>query len=73
VYKAFRPDLENPGREDAIPAFTMMQAMPVPFIQPEDMSNLVAFLASDDSRFITGQNIRVDAGSMLKANRPVGT
>jgi NAD(P)-dependent dehydrogenase (short-subunit alcohol dehydrogenase family) len=47
--------------------------MPVPFIKPEDMSDLVAFLASDDSKFITGQNIRVDAGSMLKAGRPIGT
>lgn len=73
VYKAFRPDMENPTKEDAIPAFTMMQAMPIPFIKPEDMSDLVAFLASDDSKFITGQNIRVDAGSMLKAGRPIGT
>ncbi len=73
VYKSFRPDMENPTKEDAIPAFTMMQAMPIPFIQPEDMSKLVVFLASDDSRFITGQNIRVDAGSMLKSGRPIGT
>lgn len=73
VYKAFRPDMENPTKEDAIPAFTMMQAMPIPFIQPEDMSSLVAFLASDDAKWITGQNIRVDAGSMLKSGRPIGT
>ncbi len=73
VYRSFRPDLENPTRDDAIPAFTMMQAMPVPYIEPEDMSNLVVFLASDESRYLTGQNIRVDAGSMLKANRPIGS
>ena len=72
VYKSFRPDLENPTREDAIPAFTMMQAMPIPYIEPEDMSNLVVFLASDESRYFTGQNLRVDAGSMLQSSRPVG-
>ena len=28
--------------------------------------NLAAFLASDRARYITGQQIRVDAGSLLK-------
>jgi SDR family mycofactocin-dependent oxidoreductase len=66
LYKVFRPDLEHPTREDAIPAFTMFQAMPIPYVDPLDISNLVLFLASDESRYITGQQIRVDAGSLLK-------
>jgi SDR family mycofactocin-dependent oxidoreductase len=66
LYSVFRPDLENPTREDVEPAFTMFQAMPIPYIEPVDISNLVLFLASDESRYITGQNIRVDAGSLLK-------
>lgn len=66
VYRAFRPDLENPTREEAMVALPSMQAMPIPFIDPIDVSHLVAFLASDESRYITGMNIRVDAGSMLK-------
>ncbi len=66
VYKAFRPDLAEPTREDAMEAFPVMQAMPVPYIEPQDVSNLVAFLASDESRYMTGLNIRVDAGAMLK-------
>jgi NAD(P)-dependent dehydrogenase (short-subunit alcohol dehydrogenase family) len=61
IYKAFRPDLEHPTREDAIP-----------YIDPLDVSNLVAFLASDESRYITGMNIRVDAGGMLKAPPALG-
>jgi SDR family mycofactocin-dependent oxidoreductase len=72
IYKAFRPDLENPTREDAMVAFPYMQAMPIPFIDPIDVSNLVAFLASDESRYITGMNIRVDAGSMLKSTPALG-
>ncbi len=71
VYKAFRPDLPHPTREDAMLAFPAMQAMPIPFIDPIDISHLVAFLASDESRYLTGMNIRVDAGAMLKGESVV--
>jgi NAD(P)-dependent dehydrogenase (short-subunit alcohol dehydrogenase family) len=30
--------------------------------QPEDIAAMVAFLASDDARYVTGQLIRVDGG-----------
>ena len=33
--------------------------------QPEDIADVMAFLASDDARFITGQGIMVDGGVML--------
>jgi SDR family mycofactocin-dependent oxidoreductase len=66
LYGMFRPDIQNPSREDVLPAFTMFQAMPIPYVEPLDISNLVLFLASDESRYITGQQIRVDAGSLLK-------
>jgi SDR family mycofactocin-dependent oxidoreductase len=72
VYRAFRPDLEKPTREDVMPALPFMQAMPIPYIDPLDVSNLVAFLASDESRYITGMNIRIDAGAMLKAPPAMG-
>jgi NAD(P)-dependent dehydrogenase (short-subunit alcohol dehydrogenase family) len=66
LYRIFRPDLENPGREDVLPAFNYFQAMPIPFVDPRDISNAVLFLASDEARYITGINLRVDAGSLLK-------
>lgn len=66
VYRAFRPDLEHPTREDAVAAFPAMQAMPIPYIDPGDVSSLVLFLASDESRYLTGMNIRLDAGAMLR-------
>ena len=71
IYKAFRPDLKNPTREDAMVAFPAMQAMPIPFVEPIDISHLVAFLASDESRYMTGMNIRVDAGAMLKGESAI--
>jgi len=66
MYKVFRPDLEEPSREDAELTFSLFQAMPIPWVEPEDIANLAVFLASDESRFITGQQIRVDAGALLK-------
>jgi SDR family mycofactocin-dependent oxidoreductase len=66
MYKQFRPDLEHPTRDDALLTFPMMQAMPVPYVEAEDISNVVCFLASDESRYITGSQFKVDAGAMLK-------
>jgi 3-oxoacyl-[acyl-carrier protein] reductase len=33
--------------------------------KPDDIGGVVAFLASDDARWITGDTIRVDGGSKL--------
>jgi NAD(P)-dependent dehydrogenase (short-subunit alcohol dehydrogenase family) len=33
--------------------------------QPNDIAPVVAFLASDDARWITGDSIHVDGGSKL--------
>lgn len=66
MYRAFRPDLQNPTREDAELSFPVIQAMPIPYVEPEDISEAVVFLASDAARYITGQQLRVDAGGFLK-------
>jgi SDR family mycofactocin-dependent oxidoreductase len=67
IYGLFRPDLENPSRSDAEEAFRGIHLMPIPYIEPVDVANLVVFLASDESRYITGQQFRIDAGSLLKS------
>jgi NAD(P)-dependent dehydrogenase (short-subunit alcohol dehydrogenase family) len=33
--------------------------------QPDDIGGVVAFLASDEARWITGDTVRVDGGSKL--------
>lgn len=55
-------DLITERAETIGPVF--MNTLPVEFIQPEDVSNAVAFLASDDAKFITGMQLKVDAGSV---------
>ncbi len=66
MYKLFRPDLEDPTREQAEAAFPAMQAMPVPYVAVEDVSAAVVYLASEESRFVTGMQLRIDAGGYLK-------
>ncbi|MCW2907500.1 MAG: carveol dehydrogenase, partial [Actinomycetia bacterium] len=55
-----------PTREDAIQAFPVLNAMPVPWVEPADISQVVLFFASDESRYVTGQFIACDAGGHLK-------
>ena len=35
---------------------------PVPWIEPEDVANLVKFVASDKARYATGSQFVIDAG-----------
>uniref|UniRef100_UPI003B68401C mycofactocin-coupled SDR family oxidoreductase n=1 Tax=Rhodococcus sp. O3 TaxID=3404919 RepID=UPI003B68401C len=60
--KMFRPDLENPGPEDMKVVTQMMHVLPIGWVEPEDISNAVLFLASDESRYVTGLTLTVDAG-----------
>ena len=39
---------------------------PVPYVEPEDIANMVCFQASDESGYITGGQFKVDAGGILK-------
>lgn len=66
IRKAFRPDLENPTFEDAVEAYQTTNVLPLPWVEPIDVSNAVLFLASDESRYITGVSLPVDLGSSSK-------
>jgi SDR family mycofactocin-dependent oxidoreductase len=66
VYRLFRPDLDKPTRQDFADAFTTLNALPVPWVEPIDVSNAVLFLASDEARYVTGITLPVDAGFLEK-------
>lgn len=62
TYRLFRPDLDDPGRDDVVELFRSYHSLPVPWIDAADVSEAVAFLAGDASRRITGVMLPVDAG-----------
>jgi SDR family mycofactocin-dependent oxidoreductase len=66
MYKLFRPDLDKPTIDDFRPASQSLNAMPIPWVEPVDISNAVLFLASDEARYITGVALPVDAGAVIK-------
>ena len=58
-------DMSNFTKTDAGRDATLgMQALKR-LAQPDDIGGVVAFLASDDARWITGDTVRVDGGSKL--------
>jgi SDR family mycofactocin-dependent oxidoreductase len=43
-----------------------LNSLPVDLVQPEDVSNAVLFLASDEARYVTGLTMTVDAGASAR-------
>ncbi|OMB94542.1 mycofactocin-coupled SDR family oxidoreductase [Mycobacterium colombiense] len=67
TFRRLRPDLDNPTADDVAEVLAARHLLPVPWIEPVDVSNVVVFLASDQARYITGTQIVVDAGLLAKA------
>jgi len=67
--RLFLPHLDHPTREDAEKpdsTYVAVNVLPVPWVSPGDVSNVVTFLASDASEHLTGLVIPVDAGYLIK-------
>jgi (+)-trans-carveol dehydrogenase len=62
----FDPDNPHPTRETAEPVFASTNALPVPWVEPIDISNAILFLASEEARYITGVTLPVDAGYTVR-------
>jgi SDR family mycofactocin-dependent oxidoreductase len=62
----FVPESENPSLQEFEAAAKTMHVLDLGWIEPEDVSNAVLFLASDESRYVTGIMLPVDAGAGLK-------
>jgi NAD(P)-dependent dehydrogenase (short-subunit alcohol dehydrogenase family) len=66
IYRLFVPDAEHPTRDQFAEASQATNLLPVPWVEPSDVSDAVAFLAGDGARFITGVSLPVDAGVLAK-------
>jgi (+)-trans-carveol dehydrogenase len=66
LYRLFLPAAEHPTREEFAAVSQGMQALPIPWVDPVDISNALLFLASDEARYITGVTLPVDAGTTQK-------
>lgn len=64
TYDLFAPDKSGTaGFEDLERAMGDFHMLPIPLLEPADISNTVLFLASDEARAITSVAMPVDAGS----------
>lgn len=65
TYGLFMPDIDGPTREQAAEVFATLNPLPVPWVESADVTNAVMFLVSDEGRYITGLELKIDAGFCL--------
>jgi SDR family mycofactocin-dependent oxidoreductase len=68
LYELFAPDMPEAERtrENLVPRFAALTALGIPWVEPVDISNAVLWLASDESRYVTGITLPIDAGQTIK-------
>jgi SDR family mycofactocin-dependent oxidoreductase len=66
TFRLFMPDVEHPTQEAAAEIFATTNALPIPWVEPIDISNAVLYLASDEARYVTGTELKIDAGYTIK-------
>jgi (+)-trans-carveol dehydrogenase len=66
MFQLFRPDIDGPSEADALPAFHTQNLLPIPWVEPVDISNGVVYLASDEGRYITATELTIDAGAVWR-------
>jgi (+)-trans-carveol dehydrogenase len=66
-YALFAPELEESARTREVVGERTgsLNPLPVPWVEAIDISNALLWLASDESRYVTGVSLPVDAGRML--------
>lgn len=70
IYQLFLPHLDKPSAEEAKANYIHFNAMKQPWAEASDVANLVLFLASDESRCITGTTQVIDLGATIPFKIP---
>ena len=52
--------------DEVAQAFKGINAMPIAWAEPEDISEAVVFLVSESGRYVSGTQLSVDAGAAAK-------
>jgi (+)-trans-carveol dehydrogenase len=64
--RRYFPDADEPTIDDLGDRMRQRHALPVPWVEPVDISNAVVWLASDEARYVTGITVPVDAGMLVR-------
>lgn len=66
TYDLFLPDREKPTRDDMAEMCKDFALLPIPWADAKDITSAVVWLASDDARYVTGIQLPIDGGTILK-------
>ncbi|BBY65532.1 mycofactocin-coupled SDR family oxidoreductase [Mycolicibacterium helvum] len=67
VWGLFQPDNPNPTRESVEDAFARTHILPVPWMEPIDVSRSILYLVGETGRYITASTLTIDAGFIVKS------
>ena len=62
--------LDQFGRESMAPPMQAMHGLPIPWVEPRDIADAVAWLVSDEARYVTGVALPVDGGVTWPVKAP---
>lgn len=66
TFQLFAPHITNPTADDVRESFASLNLLPIPWIEPSDVSAAVLWLCSDAARYVTGIALPIDAGNTAK-------
>jgi SDR family mycofactocin-dependent oxidoreductase len=67
VWGLFQPDNPHPTRESVEGAFAGTHILPVPWMEPIDVSRSILYLVGESGRYITASTLTIDAGFIVKS------
>jgi SDR family mycofactocin-dependent oxidoreductase len=62
MYGLFAPDIAQPNKENVVPRYAAMNPMRLPWLDPQEVADAMAYLVSDAARHVSGLVFEVSAG-----------